>query len=153
VYSDARVIRFLSEHFVPVRVHVREQKEEFARLGDRYGAHWTPTILVIDPSSQERHRIEGFLPSKDFLGQLGLGHGHAAFVRGEFAEAARQFREVVDKHAEAETAPEAMYWHGVAQYKADGDARSLGDAYRELDRKYPGSSWAKKASVWASPKT
>ena len=149
MYSDPRVIRFVTDHFLPVRVHVRNQKEQFEQLGDRYGAHWTPTILVLDPSGQERHRIEGFLPSKDFLGQLGLGHGHSAFNRGEFAEAARQFHEVLDKHAESEVAPEAMYWNGVARYKDTGDAGVLGETHRKLVERYPDSSWAKKASVWA----
>jgi hypothetical protein len=153
VYPDPRIVRFVTDHFVPVRVHVQHQKDAFKRLGDQYGAHWTPTALVLDPSGQERHRIEGFLPSKDFLGQLGLGRGHSAFVRGDFIEAAQQFREVIDKHAESEMAPEAIYWHGVAQYKANSDVRALGDTHRELDQRYPESSWAKKASVWASAKT
>jgi hypothetical protein len=151
VYSDPRIVGFVTEHFLPVRVHVREQKDEFKRLADRYGAHWTPTILVVDSSGQERHRIEGFLPTEDFLGQLGLGRGHSAFVRGDYGEAVRQFREVLDKHAHSDVAPEAMYWHGVARYKASGDAGALGDTHRELDQRYPESSWAKKASVWASP--
>jgi len=35
---------------VPVRVHVRDQADEFKRLGERYGVQWTPTTLVIDSS-------------------------------------------------------------------------------------------------------
>jgi hypothetical protein len=149
VYSDPRIVGFVTRHFVPVRVHVREQKDDFKRLGERYGAQWTPTTLVLDSSGQERHRIEGFLPADDFLGQLGLGRGHSAFVRGDYGEAARQFREVLDKHADSDVAPEAMYWQGVARYKGNGDVAALQETHRDLEQRYPGSTWAKKASVWA----
>ena len=54
--------------------------------GDRFGAQWTPTILIVDREGQERHRIEGFLPADDLLSQLILGSAHAAFGAGDFAQ-------------------------------------------------------------------
>jgi len=144
------VIGFISENFIPVRVHVREQADEFKRLGARYNAQWTPTILVIDPSGEERHRIEGFLPAPDFLAQLTLGLGHAAFKRSDFREAEKWFREVVEKYPQTEAAAEALYWAGVARYKATGDASALADTARRFRDRYQESSWAKKASVWGA---
>jgi TolA-binding protein len=149
VYPDPRVVSVITQHFVPVRVHVREQKDEFKRLGDRYAAHWTPTVLIIDPAGEERHRLEGFLPADDFLAQLTFGRARAAFMREDFAEAAKQFDEVLEGHSQSEVAPEAMYWRGVARYKASGDAANLVQAHRDLTQLFPESSWAKKASVWA----
>lgn len=148
MYADPKVASFVSQQFVPVRVHVREQKEEFQRLGRRFTAQWTPTILIVDPSGEARHRIEGFLPKDDFLGQLALGLGHAAFTAGDFGAAERHFREVVDEYPQTEAAAEAQYWAGVSRYKATGDAAALSDTARAFDQRYQDTSWAKKASVW-----
>ena len=83
---------------MPVRVHARAQADEFKRLGKRYNAQWTPTILVLDAAGEERHRVEGFLPAADFIAQLALGRAKAAFANGDFAEAERRYREVVDRY-------------------------------------------------------
>lgn len=148
MYPDREVGRFVEEQFVPVRAHVREQSDEFKRLGARYDAHWTPTILVIDPSGAERHRIEGFLPVEDFRAQLALGLAHSAFGQGEFQEADRRFRRVVERHPETDAAAEALYWAGVSRYKATDDAAALGDTARQFRERYTDTTWAKKASVW-----
>lgn len=142
------MIRFIEDHFVPVRVHVREQRDEYQRLSARYNAQWTPTILIVDSAGEERHRIEGFLPVADFLSQLQLGLGHAAFAAGEFAQAERHFREVVDEYGETEAAAEALYWAGVSRYKATGDAAALPETARQFRERFQNTSWAKKASVW-----
>jgi tetratricopeptide (TPR) repeat protein len=138
----------VTEHFLPVRVHVREQPEAWKRLGERYGVQWTPTILVVDPSGAERHRIEGFLPVDELLAQLTLGLGKSAFARQQFGEAERWFREAVERYPDADAAPEALYWAGVALYKKTNDATALAHTAEALTRQYPDSVWAKKASVW-----
>ena len=148
MYPDERVAHLINQQFIPARVHVRDQLEDFKRFGQRYGAQWTPTLLVIDPEGNERHRVEGFLPAEDLLAQLTLGLGKSAFARERWDEAERRFREVVDKYPSTEAAPEALYWAGVARYKAKGDAAALADTGREFSRRYQESSWAKKASVW-----
>jgi tetratricopeptide (TPR) repeat protein len=130
---------------VPVRIKVREHPE----LMERYGANWTPTILILDPQGKERHRIEGFLPPGDFLAQLLLGLGHSAFARGDFAEAERQFDRVLTDVPDADAAAEAQYWKGVARYKATGEAAELTNTYQAFQRRYGDTPWAKKASVWA----
>ena len=140
--------RYLHEHFVPVRAHVKEHPEAFRTLGDRYDAHWTPTTLVLDESGEERHRIEGFLPADDFLAQLALGVGKASFSHGRFPEAEEAFREVVTRHPDTDAAAEAQYWAGVARYKATGDAEALADTARRFRDRYASTAWAKKASVW-----
>jgi hypothetical protein len=146
VYPDERVARLIQDNFIPARVHVKDP--DFKRLSQRYNAPWTPTLLVLDPSGTERHRIEGFLPAEDLLSQLTLGLGHSAFGREQWDEAGRRFREVVDRYPRSEAAPEALYWAGVSRYKERGDAAALAETGREFTRRYQESSWAKKASVW-----
>jgi hypothetical protein len=147
VYPDERVAHLINQNFIPARVHVREQPEDYRRFGQRFGAQWTPT-LVIAPDGTERHRIEGFLPSEDLMAQLLLGLGHSAFSRERWEEAERRFREVVERFPKSDAAPEALYWAGVARYKGKGDANALAETGREFTKRYQDSSWAKKASVW-----
>jgi tetratricopeptide (TPR) repeat protein len=148
VYTDPAVLQFIDDHFVPVRVHVRNQADEFKRLGAKYNAQWTPSVLLIDSEGQERHRIEGFLPATDFLAQLASGLGQAAFARSDFAEAERRFRHVVERYPDTDAAPEALYWAGVSRYKAKGDAAALRETAQQFQQRYQATSWAKKASVW-----
>ena len=148
MYSDPRVVDFIQQHFTPVRAHVRENADEFKRLGGRFNAQWTPTTLIVDSEGHERHRIEGFLPADDFLAQLALGLAHSAFARRDFPEAERLYRIVADTYPSTEAAPEALYWAGVSRYKGTGDGAALGDTAAAFLTRYTGTSWAKKASVW-----
>jgi TolA-binding protein len=148
VYSDRAVADFVQHHFLPVRLHVKDDSTEFQRVGAMFNAQWTPTVLIVDPPAAERHRIEGFLPAPDFASQLALGVAKSAFARGDFQEAAAAFDELLQKFPDSEAAPEAQYWAGVSRYKASGDAGALGETARQFKDRYADTSWAKKASVW-----
>jgi hypothetical protein len=141
-------VELVTDEFIPVRVHVRDHAEEFRRLGDRYDARWTPMILVLDSSGEERHRVEGFLPVDELVPQLELGLGRVAFSRGDFEGAERRFRQVVEDAPNADVAPEALYWAGVARYKATDDAEALKATASAFHDRYRETTWAKKASVW-----
>ena len=114
----------------------------------RFGANWTPTILIVGGDGKELYRIEGFLPTEEFLGQLQLGFGHAQFKRGNYADAERQFRDVTENLSGTEAAAEAMYWAGVSRYKATNDASALKATAQAFKDRYEDSNWAKKASIW-----
>jgi len=138
------VAGFVTNNFIPVKIHVKEQPKTF----ERFGVQWTPTLLVVDDAGKERHRFEGYLPVDEFLPQLELGLGQVAFGRGQFAEAERRLRELYGRYPASDVAPEALYWAGVSQYKATGNGAALGETARLFKQKYPNSVWAKKASVW-----
>jgi hypothetical protein len=142
VYTDPGVSQFITDNFIPARAHVKENQEAFAR----FGAEWTPTILIMDRDGNERHRIEGFLPAEDFLAQVQLGLAHAARSRGEFADAERRYREL--STGEGDVAAESLYWAGVSRYKSTNDPSALGDTAKAFGERFTDSPWAKKASVW-----
>ena len=123
---------------------MKEQPEAFGR----FGAEWTPTILVTSTDGKERHRIEGFLPKDDFVAQLRMGLGHAAREAGDFQTAEKRYRELTD--GPPETAAEATYWAGVSKYKGTQDGAALAETARVMRERYPDSTWMKKASVWES---
>jgi hypothetical protein len=151
VWPETRVVAFVNEWFIPARLHVKDQAADFQKFGDRFGASWTPTALMLDPSGVERHRIEGFLPQQDFLAQLTLGLGLIAFHGKRFQDAERRFAEVLEQFPASDAAPEAQYWAGVSRYKDTGDAKALAATADAFQRSYQDSVWAKKASVWRAP--
>jgi TolA-binding protein len=148
VYTDPRVADFVIESFVPARVHVKEDREAFERLGQKYSAPWTPAILIIDNEGQERHRIEGFLPADEFLPQLALGAAHASFKGGDYQNAERLYRDVVSRYGKSDAAPEALYWAGVSKYRAKNDPQALKATAEAFNTQYRDSIWGTKASVW-----
>lgn len=115
---------------------------------ERFGAQWTPTTLILDPESKERHRIEGFLPVDDFVAQLRLGLGQVAMSSQRFTDAEREFDQVVKELPDTDAAPEAQYWRGVSKYKGSNDAKALKETADEFKKRYSDSTWAKKASIW-----
>jgi len=139
------VVKTVSENFLPVKVHIKEQKPIF----QRFNAQWTPTLLVLDADGVERHRIEGFLPVDDFLAQLEMGLARLAFQKASYGEAEKRFRSVCEAHAKSGAAPEACYWAGVSAYKASNDPAPLKATAQRLAKAYPDSEWTRKASVWA----
>jgi len=138
------VQNFIAQHFIPVKIHIKEKPQDF----QRFKAEWTPTLILAEPDGTERFRFSGFLPADDFLAELQLGLGKAAFSRGQFEEAKRDFDAVAKDHPQSDSAPEAIYWAGVSAYKQSGKPDPLKQAGEELRKKYPASEWAKKSSVW-----
>ena len=146
MYPDERVSSFINSNFIPVKIHVKENPDGFKR----FGAQWTPTVIVADSGGTERYRFEGFLPVDDFLAQLELGLAKSDFANGKFAEAEKRFRGIAERFSNSEVAPEALYWAGVSKYKGSNDAGALKDTATAFKSRYKDSAWAKKASVWAA---
>jgi hypothetical protein len=137
------VAAFVDRHFIPVKIHVKQQPATF----QRFGVQWTPVLLVLDPNGKEQHRWEGYLPADEFLAQLELGVAKVAFGTSRWDDATALFDRFAREHPDADLAPVAVYWAGVSRYKR-GDASALRATAEELRRRFPGSEWARKSSVW-----
>jgi hypothetical protein len=145
VYPNPKVTQFIVENMIPVRLHVKSHAADM----ERFAVQWTPTVLIVDPDEHERHRIEGFLPTDDFLIQLNIGLAHAAFRANRFDESERRYRAIVDQFPNSEAAAEAQYWAGVSKYKGSNDASALAQTAQAFKSRYSDSAWAKKASIWS----
>ena len=146
MYPDPRVTAFITQNFVPARFHVKDSQAVMSR----FDVQWTPTIVILDPSGKEQHRIEGFLPTEDFLAQLHLGLAQTAFRNDRFEEAEKGFRGIVDAFPASDAAAEAQYWAGVSRYKRSHDAADLKATADAFKSKYSDTQWAKRASIWAA---
>ncbi len=142
-YSEEKVQRYLEENFIPVKSQCFWDRR--TDLMKQFTVSWTPTLLVLDPSGAEHHRVVGFVPSDDFLAHLKLGQGKMHFDRFRFEEAMAEFQAVIDGHPTAGAVPEAIFFLGVAGYWKSHDATALRRAYDTLAAQHPQSEWTRRA--------
>jgi TolA-binding protein len=107
-------------------------------------------VLILDADGQERWRIEGYLPNREFRAELEMGLARVAAARKQWAEAQQWYAHVASEYGDTSRAPEALYWRWVSEYNHTRDHTVLGNAERELRERYPNSQEALKASVWAA---
>jgi TolA-binding protein len=103
----------------------------------------------MNPSGEERWRIEGYLPKNEFRSQLEIGLARISFMDKQWVDAEQGYAQVIERYPETAAAPEAVYWRGVSRYKRTNDHTVLGGVAKELGERYPQSVWAQKASVWS----
>jgi hypothetical protein len=130
---------------VPLEAHIKEHPAYFRR----FGAVWTPTVLIMDSEGAERLRIEGYLPRDEFRAHLEMGLARVAFMRKKWADAESRYAEVVERYPDSTVAAEAVYWKGICRYKQTNDHTVLGEVPEQLKEKYADTVWAMKASVWS----
>lgn len=146
MYPNARVSELITQRFVPVRVHVKEQPA----MWKRFSVRWTPTVLIVAPDGSEGRRIEGYLPADEMMAQIRLGLGFLAVNRKDWNAAREEFEQVVAQFPNTAAAPEALYWSGVAKYSGSHDAGALKETGQNFRDRYTDTAWAKRASIWQS---
>lgn len=144
-FHDDKVVGLIEREAVPVMFDITENKE----IAGKYHVDWTPTLVIADENGTELERFVGYLPSRDFMAQMTLSKGLAAFHMNRLDEARREFELLVAEFPESELVPEAEYYLGATKFKETGDTFPLGEISMELAKKYPDSIWTKKCSVWA----
>ena len=140
-YPATEVQDMLRSRFVPVRLEIREN----AALASRYNAVWTPAFLCLDADDRVHARTFGYLPPVELMAHLALWEGKFALDRGDYVRAERCVDEVATRWPHASSAPEALYWKGVAFYKK-GDHHGLAASWSKLRQAYPDSGWQIRSS-------
>ena len=139
-YPNTKVIEFVQENVVPLRVPVTDQP-----LPTDFNVKWTPTLIVLDAEGKEHHRIVGFLPPEELIPSLMLGIAKSGFDREQYVEALSALEKLLGTYPKSDSAPEAIYLQGVCQYKSSHDPKPLKKAYEQLQAVYPSSEWTKRA--------
>lgn len=144
-FNDKDVLELIDNEFVPVSFVVTEAQDVTAR----YKVEWTPTFIIADAFGNELERWVGYLPPEDFISQVHLSEGLAAFHRNNFPQAEHAFEWIIDNNPDSEIAPKARYYMGVTLYKETGDPAHLTRTWEAMSKRYPGHFWTKKASAWS----
>jgi hypothetical protein len=138
-YPSGVVQETLQQHAVPVRVDVFQERE----LSKRVGAFWTPSFFYLQ-DGKVLHQWLGYLPPDEFAAQILLGVGLARFKTGATDAALPRFDEILSRFPKSLAAPEAVYWHGVCQFRRTKDTTPIYQACRRIVADYPDSPWAMK---------
>lgn len=138
------MINALSAETIPVQVPTMDKASK--PIVERYHKISTPALMLLSPAGDVYHEWNGYLPPKQYLAQLYLGLGKAAFQERRFDEAAQRFQSVADRHPDDSAAAEALSWAVVARYKGSGNAEDLEEGWAKLRERYPESEWRTKQS-------
>ncbi|MBI5248613.1 MAG: tetratricopeptide repeat protein [Desulfomonile tiedjei] len=139
-YPEEKVIEFIHENFIPVRVPFDHKP-----LASDFNIKWTPTIITVDPDGKEHFRTVGFLAAPDLIASLLLAIGKTHFEHEHFDKAIAVFESLLSSHPKSSYAPEAIYLRGVSQYKSTHNPKPLKAAYERLSADYPNDEWTKRA--------
>ena len=142
-YPDTVVGTIVHDHFLPVQLKVGDRLE----VEDRYQAHWTPTILILDEQGREHHRSVGYLGPEEFAPMLLLGLGKYRCNRHEWDECEDALQRLLNEYPDSFYAPEGWYWRGVLAYKGRGEHDGLSRYWRQTEQRFPNTEWAQKASI------
>ncbi|MBV9957051.1 MAG: thioredoxin fold domain-containing protein [Acidobacteria bacterium] len=141
-YPDREVAAYVNRNFVPVQLNQRE----FQELFDRRGVIWTPTVSVLNAKGLELDRWVGYLPPAEFLARAKFARARVSLLSGNLTEAVEAFDDIAEHHAQSFIAADALYWLGVAKWKATRSFDALSGEWQKLLELYPSSEAAVKAS-------
>ena len=139
-YPDTRVITFMTENLIPLRVQSDAQP-----LATDFNIKWTPTIITLGLEGEEHHRTVGFLSPEQFVPSLILGIARVHFDGDRFEDALVRLEKLLSDYPMSDAAPEAIYLRGVSLYKSTEDPKPLKEAYMRLKSHYPASEWTWRA--------
>jgi len=132
-----------------VRLNVAEREAETRQLIRTARPLWTPTLLFLDPLGIEVRRAVGYLPPEELVAELEMALGLVDLLQGRNADAHRRLAAVASGAPGAHSAPEALFWAGIAAYRREGKNRAvLAREWSELKRRYPESRWWARADVF-----
>ncbi len=146
-YPNKAVIEFINSNMIAVRV-----RHDQRPLAEDFKVKWTPALITLDVDGTERHRTVGFLPPEELIPSLMSGIGKTHLERGEFAKAIPRFEMLVSQYPKSGSAPEAVFFLGVARFQSTQDPKFLKKAYETLAAQYPQSEWTTRASPYSTIK-
>jgi hypothetical protein len=139
-YPDKAVADFASNAVIPLRI-----PSDSEPLASQFMIKWTPTLVVLDASGKERWRSVGFIPAEEFVSTILLGVAKTYFDADQLEGCLKALDRIVTEFPKSCSAPEAVFWKGVAGYKSTHDPKPLRQAYDRLAAEFPASRWTQRA--------
>lgn len=148
-YPDPHVASFVNQHLIAFQVNTEQTTAETRELIRAYRLLWEPGLVILDPRGSELRRMVGYLGPADLLAELRLALGLVALNRRRNTQALAHFQAAADGEPLPHTAPEALYWSGIAAYRIAGnDLDVLEERWDVLRRRHPASTWWRRADVF-----
>jgi hypothetical protein len=142
-YPDEKVTDYISNKYIALRL--ANNAEPYA---SDFMVKWTPRIIVFDAAGQIHQSTIGFSSPEEFIPFLELALAKADFNLNHLEECKIHLDLILNNHPNSFSAPEAVYYKGVTDYKLSGEAGPLKDAYNTLKDRYPDSEWTQRAAPY-----
>ena len=140
-YPDHRVKTEIAERFVPVRLHLLEDRHHTRQ----FQVFWTPTILIGDRSGKIRYTSVNYLPPDEFLDILDIGEALVAMRWRDYDASIRRLTSVDERRLDGPLNAEALYWLGITEYfRQDRSSAASHAVWDRLVARFPDSIWAKR---------
>lgn len=137
------MIEFVHEHFIPVKINVREQP----KIARQFNILWTPTLVMLDRQEFRLRQSVGFLPPDELIPELLMALAMNQIRIGSPQNAAVILEELQADYQEAKLIPEALYWRGISIFFANQDKSELFENWKRIALTYPDSQWAVKTTL------
>ena len=79
MYPDSRISDFINQNFIPVKIHIKENPQSF----ERFGAQWTPTVIIASPARVLFRAVEPRIRAHGFGDIVDDWEPKVGFLRGE----------------------------------------------------------------------
>jgi len=142
-YPNQPVADLIDDKFIAVRI--RSDLEPYA---ENFSVSWTPRLIILDPTGKIHQSTVGFFPPEEFIPALVLGLAKVDFDAACLDACLKHLDCILSSHVKSASAPEAVFYKGVTEYKISGKAEPLKEAYHKLEKQYPDSEWVFRASPY-----
>ena len=139
-YPDNNVIDFINQSVVPLRVAFDSQP-----LASQFNVAWTPVLAIVDEQGSNHQQTLGFFPPEELIPSVMLGIGKVHFDHDRSDEALSVLHTLQAQYPKSASVPEAIYLEGVSRFKQGHEAKTLKDAYEQLQADFPASEWTQRA--------
>jgi len=140
-FSDQRIIDFLRENVVPLRVVAPESPS----IAKEFNLKRTPMWLILSADGKEHFRALGFFDADDLIAAILLGVAKALFDQERFEESLVVIDRLLAEYPTNDAIPEAVFLRGGARFKQTRNRRHLRESYERLLAEHPKSPWTKRA--------
>jgi thioredoxin-related protein len=93
-YKDEKAVSFINDNFVAMRINT----SSVPGWAQSYTIQYTPTIIIVDDSAHEKHRVVGFLPPHQFIPMLTLGIAKVDYEQGNVKRSKQRLEAVIKEY-------------------------------------------------------
>ncbi|MBC9932916.1 thioredoxin family protein [Chitinophaga qingshengii] len=148
-YEAEQVREYLEDHYVLVKLNVKEVTKAFTTKYLPHSLVWTPAFFMYAPDGTILREATGYLPPHQFLAELTIGRALLEMRRGKPAAAGILLATLAAETKHPAQHQEVLYWQGVMAFFAGGKSfEALVPYWRELRETYPESLWAERADTF-----
>jgi len=143
-FQDPVVIEFINNYVIPLRVAANDLGE----LSIKLVLKRVPTLLVMDFSGTEHHRMLGFYSPIDLIPAILVGISKLYFDSGELKKALSSLDELFNDYPDSTFIPEGIQIRGACLFRKTRQHKYLREVYEQLKEEYPLSEWTKRFSPY-----